>query len=223
MWSTYATKRPVNYTELHKRQPFKAAILHTNGGGSDNGSLYGWWEQQAQAGQHIGAQFQVGYKVCEQYVDTDLVVYHAYSASEWAVGIETEDDGNPQTPWNDFQIAHIVAILHELGVPPVLLGDKPGDGIGYHQQYADWNKDGHVCPGDVRAQQITTQIIPQLKAAYATGGSDDMTPDESKLLTDTANRVANLERWLATPGTGDNSRIAQIEADVAAIKKKLGA
>src|SRR4051812_13677278 len=101
MWSSHATKRPVPYKDLHARTKRRAALIHTNGGGTDHGSLFGWWRGNANgshgpANRHVGAQIQVmtnGH--AEQYVDTDLVVYHAYGASEWAVGIEVEDDGDP--------------------------------------------------------------------------------------------------------------------------------
>lgn len=166
MWSAHATKRPVPYTGLHLREPHRAVILHTNGGGTDNGSLYDWWCGIARQGQHIGAHLQVmtsGH--AEQYVDTSQVIYHAYSASEWAVGIETEDDGHPSTPWSSGQLATIIAICRELHVPPQLLRDGASDGIGWHEQYADWNRDGHDCPGSVREQQIRDVILPALRPA----------------------------------------------------------
>jgi hypothetical protein len=165
--SKRAKWKPVPYTGLHKRQPRRAVILHTNGGGS--GSLQGYFTGNAHGdhgtdNRHVGAQFQVMRSgAAEQYVNTDDVIYHAYSASEWAVGIETEDDGNPATPWTDKQIATIIAICRELGVPGQLLKESASDGVGWHEQYTSWNKTAHHCPGSVREKQIREQILPALR------------------------------------------------------------
>lgn len=170
MWSSHATRRPVAYNGLHARQPRRAVLLHTNGGGTDNGSLFGWWSscargQRGTENRHVGAHFQITFNGhAEQYVDTNVVVYHAYSASEWAVGIETEDDGHPSTPWTNAQLDTIIAICRELKVPGQLLKDSPSDGIGWHEMYADWNKSGHSCPGSVREKQIRDVILPALTA-----------------------------------------------------------
>lgn len=171
MRSQHATWKPVPYTGLHGRTPRRAVVLHTNGGGS--GSLFGWFSGNARGyhgaeNRHVGAQFQVlnsGH--AEQYVDTDQVIYHAYSASEWAVGIETEDDGHPATPWTDAQLGTIIAICRELHVPAQLLKDGPSDGVGWHEQYADWNRTAHSCPGKIREQQIRDVIIPALRRTPA--------------------------------------------------------
>lgn len=166
--------KPVPYTGLHARTKRLAAIGHTNGGGTDNGSLFGFWTQNAKGERgadnlHIGAHFQVK-KVGrpEQYVDTNQVIYHAYGASEWAVGIEVEDDSDPSTPMNANQIASIVAILLELKVPAKMLTSvNPGDGVGYHEQFPAWNQSDHACPGTVRTKQWEHVIVPALAAARA--------------------------------------------------------
>lgn len=165
--SAHATWRPVPYEGLHARQNHRAVLLHTNGGGTDKGSLYGFWTGIARRGQHVGAHFQVATNGhAEQYVDTDQVIYHAFSASEWAVGIETEDDGHPSTPWTDAQLTTIIAICHELHVPGrILTSPQPADGIGWHEQFVDWNHDGHQCPGHVRELQIRRVILPALLAS----------------------------------------------------------
>jgi hypothetical protein len=168
MRSKHATWKPVPYTGLHNRQSRNAVILHTNGGGS--GSLFGYFSGSARGdhgpeNKHVGAHFQVlknGHG--EQYVDTALVIYHAYAASEWAVGIETEDDGDPSTPWTPEQVATIIAICRELNVPGQLLAETASGGVGWHEQYPSWNQTGHHCPGPVRERQIREQIIPALLA-----------------------------------------------------------
>lgn len=168
MRSKLAARKPVPYTGLHKRSPRRAVILHTNGGGS--GSLFGYFSGNARGdhgadNRHVGAHFQVMRDGrAEQYVDTDLVIYHAYGASEWAVGIETEDDGDPSKPWTPAQLKTIVAICRELKIPGQLLKETPSGGVGWHEQYPSWNKTAHHCPGSVREKQIREHVIPALAA-----------------------------------------------------------
>lgn len=108
----------------------------------------------------------------EQYTDSDLVVYHAFAASEWAVGIELQDNGDPSTPLTPAQIATTAGLLHELVVPRVLLvSQNPGDGIGYHEQFDSWNRSHHRCLGDVRRAQVQAELIPALRRLYE---EDDM-------------------------------------------------
>lgn len=147
---------PAGYTGLHPRQSIAAALLHTNGGPSSAGSLWGWWKQTAAAGSHIGAHYQVKSNGgVECYVDPALVIYHAYSASEWAIGIETQDDGNPNTPWTEAQVTSIAGILRYHRIPPVrLTSPSPASGVGFHREFTDWNGSGHYCPGSVREAQI---------------------------------------------------------------------
>jgi hypothetical protein len=157
--------RPVAYSGLHARKPYRAALLHTNGGGAQ---LFGWWSQIAASGKHVGAHYQVfndGRSEC--YTDPSLVVYHAYAASEWAIGIETEDDGDNSRPWTPEQIRTIAEILHHHQVPArMLTSPDPGDGVGYHQQFPAWNQNGHDCVGAVRRAQIP-QVLAALETLYA--------------------------------------------------------
>lgn len=171
MWSALATHEPVAYSGLHVRQPFRAAIVHTNG--SKGTDLRGWWDSCA-AGQqgpsllHVGAQYQVlldGTAI--QYVDSSVVVYHAYGASEWAVGIEHQDNGDPNLPFSTAQLDTTARLLHELGIPPVLLSSaNPANGIGYHSQFPEWNQSGHYCPGSVRVAQVSHDLLPRLRTLY---------------------------------------------------------
>lgn len=159
--------KPVPYTGLHRRQRYRAAILHTNGGGA--GSLQGYFTGNARGDHgpenvHVGAQFQILRDgTTEQYVDTAQVIYHAYSASEWAVGIETEDDGHPERPWTPQQVTAIIRLLRALKVPPRLLKETPSNGVGWHEQYPSWNRTAHSCPGHVREKQIRDVILPALR------------------------------------------------------------
>ena len=198
---------------LGLRHPYRAAILHTNGGGPQ---LQGWFDEMwnAPGGNYhagIGAHFQVyrdGH--ADQLVDTERLVWHAYGASVWAVGIETEDDGNPGTPWTGQQVGMIVNILHELEVPARMLPtDQPADGIGYHQQYPSWNLSGHACPGGVRKAQIMNEVVPLLAKSYEVTPPKPVPPKPKPkplipvvedVMAFISKNPAGNDQWLCTPG-----------------------
>lgn len=168
-WYPKAVRKEVPYRNLKRREPYRAALIHTNGGPASNGSLYGWWSQVARKPSTVGAQFQVKWDgTIEQYVDTDFVVYHAYGASLFAVGIECQDDRDPSRPLSPAQVDAIADLLEWLEVPAQILdGPNPGHGIGWHSKHYEWNKSGHGCPGNVRVGQISSAILPGLRERYA--------------------------------------------------------
>lgn len=163
MLCPFAKQRLMPYSDrLPKREASKTLILHTNGGGTDNGSLYGWFSRP---GNDISSHFQVAKDgTIEQYVDTKHQAYAQYSGNEFGVSVETEDDGHPETPWTAAQLRSINRLAKWLGCPPVVSPDGKGGGIGWHSLYADWNRSGHNCPGSVRVAQIHSHVIPALLA-----------------------------------------------------------
>jgi N-acetylmuramoyl-L-alanine amidase len=77
--------------------------------------------------------------------------YHAFSANLEFYGIETEDGGKSSTPISD-KALWSWALLYEFlsrfgGFPLQLLVRESGLGLGYHRQFADWNRNMHSCPG----------------------------------------------------------------------------
>jgi hypothetical protein len=167
--SSLAKVKIVPYVGLGRRSANKAAVLHTNDGNTSDGSLFSVFSGNA-SGAHgpdklqLGAHFQVKNDgTIEQYVDTDLSVGHAFAANAFAIGIETEDNGNCMRSWTDAQVNSIAALLFELGVPPQLLEETPSDGVGWHRQFDSWNQSGHTCPCDTRQRQITEEVLPGLE------------------------------------------------------------
>lgn len=157
----FATHRLMPYNDrLPRREQSPTLILHTNGGGTDHGSLYGWFSR---AGNDICSHFQVASDgTIEQYLDTDRVGYAQFSGNAYAVSVETEDDRDPSKPWTPQQVASIVRLADWLNVPARVSPNGPGGGIGWHSLYADWNQSGHNCPGPVRIDQIRRHVIPAL-------------------------------------------------------------
>ncbi len=182
-WYPGAVRKPVAYRGLGRRQSVAAACLHTNGG--PGSSLYGWWSSVAAKGSTVGAQFQVFLDgTVEQYVDTDLVVFHAYALSRWAVGIEHQDNGTNRTPFSAEQIKATAGILTWLGVPPrMLTSPTPAAGVGYHQQFSQFNQSGHDCPGPVRRAQLPAVLAAMggTLAGPRSLGPGDSGPDVAAL------------------------------------------
>jgi hypothetical protein len=163
----------------------RAIFLHTNGGGTGppGVGLTNWFNQlwsnpaYGMAGQGIGSHFQVFTNgQFDQLCDTNRVVFAQFQASRWSLAIETQDNGNPSTPWTDPQMAAIADILtwagQTHGIPLRLMGNPNDAGIGYHEQFSQWNSDSHACPGVVRERQLLSEIIPSLQhnSPHVTGG-----------------------------------------------------
>jgi hypothetical protein len=133
---------------LPTMQP-RAVFIHTNGGGTGGPGvgLRNWWNQlwsnpaYGCAGQGIGSTFQVFTDgQFDQYVDSTRVVFAQFQASRWSGAIETQDNGNPATPWTVAQMQGIASIL-------------------------SWYGATH----GVREHQLITQIIPSLSRQPAQG------------------------------------------------------
>ena len=85
--------------------------------------------------------------------------------------IETSDGGNPNHPWSSAMMDLIVVLgaewCEENNRRPELVpatGDIGKAGLGYHERRAEWNHDGHVCPGAVREGQLRQIVIPKIRA-----------------------------------------------------------
>lgn len=149
-------------------RPPRAVFLHTNDGGSD---VRAWFDEQyAKTHERVGATFQVyAHGGVDQLCDTESVVYAQFDASRWAVSIETEDGGHPATPWTPHQLATIERLLRwlhrEHAIPLRAMRTAADPGIGYHQQFAAYNRDGHDCPGRVRVHQLLHTVLPATRTA----------------------------------------------------------
>lgn len=160
--------------------PPRCAFLHTNGGGPDIGPFFEQlYRAGSEAGEGIGSTFQVysDGRGLAQLVDTRRVIYAQYDASHWSTSFETQDDGNPDTPWTDGQLTLLETALRELAdreVLPLRLMRAAGDsGIGYHEQFPAYNQTAHRCPGPVREHQILTELIPALQQPAPTPAPEE--------------------------------------------------
>lgn len=141
--------------------------------------------------------------------------------SREATSIETSDGGNHTLPWSNKQLARLIDIgvwwCRTTGNPASLLTSPNGAGIGYHQQFQQWNPDAHDCPGAVRIRQLTKIVIPGIAARLNPTNrhqeADDMTPAECAT-------VVRAELARATPAIAREAA-RQAVSDEAAFKVRL--
>jgi len=179
----FATWNPVNYTtKLDKMSGApKAVFLHTNGGGPH---LTSWFDQlYEKTHDRCGSTFQIySDGKIDQLCDTESVIYAQYGASRWAVSIETEDDGHPSSPWTPKQLAAIEKLLKwlhtEHGIPMRAMGSATDSGVGYHQQFKEYNQSGHDYPGPVRVNQLVHTLLPRLNGGAPVNGGGHTDPHD---------------------------------------------
>lgn len=91
-----------------------------------------------------------------------------YSGNHYATSVETADGGHPANPWSDKQLTALVNLAvwwcRQTGHPARLVDDSSGAGFGYHEQFHEWNLNGHTCPGKVRENQLRSTVIPRTQA-----------------------------------------------------------
>ena len=152
-WYDAAIRRPMPYVgSMPARQQKRVLVMHTNGGGTDNGSLYGWFSRP---GNTVCSHFQVFWDgTAEQYMPMSKQAYAQHAANAFAVSVEFQDDGNPNAPMSDQQLATALDLALDLAIPHSVAGSAGSpEGYGYHAMYPTWNSSGHNCPGGVRLDQ----------------------------------------------------------------------
>jgi hypothetical protein len=139
-----------------------------------------------------------------QLMDTGRRADANRNANAYAISIETEDDGNPDTqPWTSAQLQSLSWLHNKLrSVHPTIprrrsrsCGDPAG--LGYHTLHGApscWTPYAKTCPGAVRKRQWRDVLLP----AYLAGQNleDDMPNTEAEL-------VAAARKALVTTLPGD--------------------
>lgn len=192
-WSAHAIRRPMPYANtMPPRQPKRVAAMHTNGGGTDQGSLYGWF---ARPGNTVCSHFQIMWSgVAEQYMPMSKQAYAQHQANGFTVSLEFQDDGDPSRPLSAAQLSTAGLIVAEIGVPDVVCGEYgTPEGYGWHSIYDSWNTSAHNCPGGVR--------LDQWHALFAAGPpSADLKGDPVNIITKSDGSGARILAVDATNG-----------------------
>jgi len=153
-WMPSARKREIPENRTAPRINANKVILHSAVG---PGSLYGYFSRDDVK---VESHFWVGLDgSIEQYLDTNVRADANWDANSSAISIETADNGNPdEFPWTNDQVSSLAEIINWASethnIPIRLCPSADSSGIGYHRQFANWNKSAHSCPGDARVKQV---------------------------------------------------------------------
>jgi hypothetical protein len=102
-----------------------------------------------------------------------------FDGNAYATSIETSDGGDPTRPWSDAQQESLTKLgvwwCEQTGHPARLVAGTGQAGLGYHAQFAAWNKSAHACPGTVRLHQWVNDVIPEI--ARRLGHPDPVKPE----------------------------------------------
>jgi len=134
----------------------------------------------------LGRRSGVGDGHIWQLMDTDRQADANLDANGYAISIETEDDGDPDTqPWTGAQLRSLMWLHTELRrVHPSIprrasrsCADPAG--LGYHTLHGApscWTPVAKSCPGAIRKQQWRDVLLPDFLAGPDL--EDDMTTEE---------------------------------------------
>lgn len=140
----------------------RAAVLHTHGAKGNPAQIGRYFDREDVAHE---SHISVGWTFSAQFMPLNRQADASWDANAFAISIETQDDGRPELPWNDYQvqvIARILWFLHvEWAVPLVPIPSAYGAGVGHHSRFPQWNRSGHGCPGSAREAQLYNVVLPR--------------------------------------------------------------
>lgn len=165
---TCATWRPIGVNTGGRLTPNLGLILHHQVG---NGSLFGWFGNPAAK---VSAHFWVSKNgIIEQYVDTDVVAWHATSLNSRYVGVETEGcPGGRDEPMTAAMVTALARLYAEgnrrHGWANALIASNGARGFGFHRM-----NQATACPCQVRLN-MRGEI---LNRAFGPGGGGGVPPN----------------------------------------------
>jgi hypothetical protein len=198
--------------------------------------VYEYWRDSTNLESHFGLGYEGD---IAQFIGTETRADANYLANRrpdgtGAVSIETASNLQGSDPWTAAQVEELIKLgvwLHQKhGIPLRICRTHDDPGFGYHRLHPEWAVSGTNCPGDARVKQFKEVVFPGIvaRATSTPEEEDDMTPEERKLLTDTASAVKRIEASLARspwtykqPGLADKRDMNQIVRDTAAAVKSL--
>lgn len=173
-------------------------IFHSIIAGWTARRTYEYWRDSTNLESHFG----LGYAGdLAQYLPANVRADANYRANRrpdgtGALSMETASNSTGTDPWTDAQIEKMIGVgawAHkELGVPLRICTTPDGPGFGYHKLHeAEWAVSGTSCPGPARIKQFREIVFPGI-VARVNGEEEDMTPEQAKLLAETAAAVKAL-------------------------------
>lgn len=171
VWFPFAYIRPLPEANMQGPTLATQFIMHTeaSGGRASNDASWRYWARDDirseahfllamdPSTESLGALWQT--------IPINIRADNNVKSNDRAISIETQDWGGSTvdtTPWTDFQIRWLGALLAWLHlnprseVPMHLVGPKWSDpGYAPHNLFPnDWSTSGHSCPGKARTKQI---------------------------------------------------------------------
>jgi hypothetical protein len=119
----------------------------------------------------------------EQWMNTERLADANLNANPFAVSVETEDNGDPDTQkWTAAQLDTITWLAQECRRlhPAIALrrADRPdGAGIGFHTMWgspSEWTPEVKTCPGLARVRQFDETLLPRILEGDMPLNSEDL-------------------------------------------------
>lgn len=165
-WLPFATDKRLPEWRTEPRITPRVIILHSIVGSLAGADTHFRHHTSIEAHMGVGLDGEVW-----QWQNTNRQADANFLANDFAISIETADNGNPDSfPWTDAQVAKIIQIINFLlGKYPSIKRQKvtswDGSGIGYHVQFGapgKWTPVAKTCPGRVRIKQLEEIILPKV-------------------------------------------------------------
>ncbi len=205
----------------------RIAILHVDAGNTRD--LHDYFDGPSGG---IESHFQIALDgTIFQYRDTDYEADANYRANPFAISIETQGFGEGE--WTPEQVASIKRLLIWLNQvhPAIRLAECTvwdGAGVGFHIKFGTpgyWTNVSKSCPGPNRVRQFWSIIVPWLKSGAHNVQEDDMTPEQTATLNQTAAAAKRIEAFVKRtlgPEGAIRKRLAALNARAKSQGKLVG-
>ncbi len=142
---TYNDPFPLAFSRAGVTSQMDGVVLHTMAGSLES-TIQLLNGPNPQGSAHIGIS-QAGHIHQFVPIGKGYETFHAFAANLRLYGIETEDNGHPQTPISDAGLwawAQCFEFLSRFAGFPLQVTDNC---LAYHRMCQEWNLSNHSCPG----------------------------------------------------------------------------
>lgn len=145
-------------------------IFHSIVAPWDEQRLYAYWKNSTSLESHFGVDFDGS---LGQYLSTTTRADANYKANRrpdgtGAISVESASNTKASDPWTDAQLdtlADLGVWAHRThGIPLRACNSGSGGGFGIHRMFREWSPSGTDCPGDQRAEQFRSELLPAIVA-----------------------------------------------------------
>ncbi len=153
---SYNDPFPLAFSRAGVTGQMDGVVLHTMVGTLES-AIQTFNSPNAEGSAHIGIS-QAGRIHQFVPIGKGYETFHAFAANLRRYGIETEDNGRPQTPVSDAGLwawAQCFELLSRFAGFPLQVTDNcHGRGLAYHRMCQEWNLSRHSCPGASFADMV---------------------------------------------------------------------